>query len=68
MNQKSKKHSTHKYFQFLPPLNKGGLISEGIYFGFGPIANKTCQIPLLSRIFGFSFHASKLIEIVCSGE
>ena len=34
-------------------FSKGGLISEGKYFDFGPIANKRCQINLLSRKFEY---------------
>ena len=58
MNQKTKKHSTRKYFQFLPPLNKDGLISEGI-LTLVPLPTKGAK-SLLSRIFEFYFHFSKL--------
>ena len=48
--------------QFGPVFCKGGLISEKTYFDFGPIANKRCQITLLSKKFEFPVHNGKQLN------
>ena len=38
------------------------------YFDFSPLANKRCQISLLSRKFEFpALYSKQLIQIFCSG-
>ena len=46
--------SLPRYYFTLSKSNiKGGLISQGTYFNFGPIANYRCQITPLSRKFKY---------------